>query len=139
MYGLTCTGRPSPLGAHNRLIGTEGIIEIDPTDLGLSRIWRMGGRWEPLDHGGESVHGPGNNERSIAHVIECLETGAEPETGARNALQATELFFAAWESSRLRGRVDLPLDIEDNPLVAMVESGDLTPKPPQQRERGEKP
>jgi phytoene/squalene synthetase len=36
------------------------------------------------------------------------------------ALQATELIFATYESSRRRGRVDLPLEIDDSPLIAML-------------------
>ena len=40
------------------------------------------------------------------------------------------MIFGAWESARRRGRVEFPLDIEDNPLEAMVESGELTPEPP---------
>lgn len=39
---------------------------------------------------------------------------------------ATELIFATYESARRRARVHLPLDIEDSPLVSMLESGDLT-------------
>jgi hypothetical protein len=46
---------------------------------------------------------------------------------ASNALIATEIIFGAYESSRRRGRVDFPLTIEDNPLAAMVENGDLQP------------
>ena len=65
---------------------------------------------------------------SAAAGVGCLDAGEEPETGAGNALNATEIIFAAYESSRRRGRVDLPLEIEDNPLEAMVESGQLKPK-----------
>jgi hypothetical protein len=51
---------------------------------------------------------------------------------ARKALQATELIFATYESSRSRQRVDLPgigmpsLNIEDSPLKSMLEGGILT-------------
>ena len=38
-------------------------------------------------------------------------------------LRATELIFATYESSRRRGRVDLPLAVEDSPFLSMVESG----------------
>jgi hypothetical protein len=48
---------------------------------------------------------------------------------ARRALNATEIIFAIYESSRRRGRVDLPLTISDNPLAAMVEAGHLQPSP----------
>jgi hypothetical protein len=51
-----------------------------------------------------------------------LKTGREPELAGRRALQATELIFATYESSRKRGRVDLPLQIEDSPLLSMLQA-----------------
>jgi hypothetical protein len=42
-------------------------------------------------------------------------------------LCADESLFACYESNRQRGRVDLPLTIGDNPLQAIVESGELRP------------
>ena len=66
-------------------------------------------------------------ERAIADAVRGLETGEEPELSGRGALRSTEVIFAGWESARRRGRVDLPLDIEDNPLVAMVDAGWLGP------------
>lgn len=39
------------------------------------------------------------------------------------------LIFATYQSARKRGRVSLPLGIEDNPLEAMIESGALDPAP----------
>jgi len=50
---------------------------------------------------------------------------ARPLNSAENALNATEIIFAGYyESARRRGRVvDLPLDIEDNPLESMVDDG----------------
>lgn len=64
---------------------------------------------------------------AIADIVPALKEGRESELCARNALNATELIFACWESARRRGRVDLPLMISDNPLEAMVESGELSP------------
>lgn len=71
-------------------------------------------------------------QRDEAHCWKVIwgipvESRTEPEHGAKNALKSTEIIFACWESARRRGMVELPLDIEDNPLVAMVESGDLKP------------
>ncbi|HEU5102589.1 MAG TPA: hypothetical protein VFU22_26375, partial [Roseiflexaceae bacterium] len=56
----------------------------------------------------------------ILDLIESLKAGREPELSGRKALQATELIFATYESSRRRGRVDLPLEIDDSPLMAML-------------------
>jgi predicted dehydrogenase len=61
--------------------------------------------------------------RAIEEVVKSLSTGREPEISGRRSLRATELAFASWESARRQGRVELPLEIEDNPLKAMIESG----------------
>ena len=125
------------VGAYDKLIGSEGVIEVGPfvdeDPRPLLRIKRKGSaKWENIDTKGEGMHGrsdvPGAyHNRSIAEAVECLANGTEPENGAKNALKATEIIFACWESSRRRGMVKLPLDIDDNPLVAMLESGDLKP------------
>ena len=47
----------------------------------------------------------------------------KPELGSQRALRATELIFATYESSRRRGRVTLPLEIEDSPLLTGLEQG----------------
>ena len=57
-----------------------------------------------------------------ARITDCLDTGHEPQLSSRKALAATELIFATYESSR-RGRVTLPLEIEDLPLLAGLEEG----------------
>lgn len=92
------------------------------------RIRRNGRNWENIDTQGEHLHGPGFIDRAIPDLIESLDNGIEPELSARRALNATEIIFAIYESSRRRGRIDLPLDIDDHPLVEMVQSGDLKPE-----------
>jgi hypothetical protein len=67
-------------------------------------------------------------ERALADVVDAIGTDRTPELAAERALRATEVIFASWESARRAGRVDLPLDIEDNPLVAMIEAGQLGPE-----------
>ena len=64
---------------------------------------------------------------SVLDLIDCLESGAEPRLSARKALQATELIFATYESSRRRGRVVLPLDAEDSALITMLKEGQIGP------------
>ena len=128
VHGLAATGHADAVGAAVRAEGTEGTIEVGGGGPTALRV-RRGDGWEPLDVDGESVHGPGFDERAIADLIDALGTDREPETGARRALAATETIVAAYESARRRGRVDLPLTVEDNPLVGMVESGALDPAP----------
>ncbi|MGD9519574.1 MAG: Gfo/Idh/MocA family protein [Armatimonadota bacterium] len=132
VFGLIMTGAPgggNPVGCVNKLVGTEGVIEVGVTN-GPALRYRLAGdrEWTVPDTGGESIHGPGFIERAVADVVDCLLTGRKCQLDASNALIATEIIFGAYESSRRRGRVDFPLDIDDNPLAAMVESGDLKPE-----------
>jgi predicted dehydrogenase len=131
LAGTDSTGAGGPAGAiacHNRLVGNDGVIEVGPAgadaDLRVRRTDDDGWRTVETEDG---LHSWEFVDRAIAENIRCLEEGEQPELRAENALNATELIFATWESSRRRGRVDLPLDIDDNPLTAMVESGELTP------------
>lgn len=117
------------IGAAFRLIGSEGVIEVGVFRGPLLRIRRGNNDWEIVDTNNESEHGPGFIRRAIADVIDALLTGRESELSGRRALNATEIIFALYESSRRRGRVELPLTISDNPLASMVESGELHPQP----------
>lgn len=73
---------------------------------------------EPSDY-------PSHVDRAIESVVEAVRTGEESELTWHNAIRSTALIFGAWESARRRGRVAFPLEIEDNPLAAMVENGQL--------------
>ena len=134
VFGLVMSGAPrggKPLGVINRIVGDSGTIDVGvghgPSD---AIRWRKLGDadWRCPDTGGESIHGPGFVERAVRDVVDCLRAGRKCQLDASNALVATELIFGAYESSRRRGRVDFPLDIDDNPLEAMVKSGDLRPE-----------
>jgi predicted dehydrogenase len=123
-----CGPGASIVGATNRIVGTKGVIEIGVTgerSIPL-RIKRDGDPdWEDLDTRGETLHGPGFYDRAIADVVEALTSGSESQLSARRALIATEIIFASYESSRRRGRIDLPLNVEDNALKAMIETGQI--------------
>lgn len=112
------TGYQADLGAQQRLIGTEGQIELGAAEA--MRIWAKGqSDWEPV------APDPGPKELEavalgVVDLIDALKTGREPELSGRRALAATELIFATYESSRTRGRVDLPLTIDDSPLMDML-------------------
>lgn len=72
-----------------------------------------------------SVDHVSHYDRAIAEVVQAYRTDTDSTLRAEVALQGTELIFAAYESVRERGRVDLPLEIDDNPLEAMVDEGML--------------
>lgn len=119
--GLLLT-RAGPYAAANRLIGSEGIIEVSISGGPTVRV--LGGEhagWRdvspPVEEGDQLREVVG---RGVLDLIDALKTGREPELSAARALRATELIFATYESSRRRGRVDLPLEIDDSPLLAMI-------------------
>ncbi|MCL4545286.1 MAG: Gfo/Idh/MocA family oxidoreductase [Chloroflexi bacterium] len=128
-YGLLFTGRDSAIGCANRLVGSEGIIEVQARLADGSsapvRVQRSGSQgWEYPDFASARPPLLGNSvAQGIADLLDALEAGREPELSARRALRATELIFASYESSRRRGRVDLPLVVTDSPFVAMIEAG----------------
>lgn len=122
VHGIMVTGQETGWGAENRLVGTEGVIEVGVSPEIPLRVWGKGQTdWQviPVEDG---IHSQIHFVRAIQDVVAALKEGREPELSARKALQATELIFATYESSRRRGRVDLPLDIEDSPLKTMLET-----------------
>lgn len=119
--GLLVTGHANPV--QDRLIGSEGIIENGPRG-GVRMLRRGQSDWavpeiNPVDLPGRET------ALYILDAIEWLETGKESWTSSRKALQATELIFATYESARRRARVELPLEIEDSPLLSMLERGEI--------------
>ncbi|GAB3031923.1 Gfo/Idh/MocA family protein [Natronobiforma cellulositropha] len=117
--------------ASMRFSGSEGVLEVAPADAeGTNTLrWRRQGESSWTRRTVEEGRWTDPVGDAVAHVVDCLETGEEPAIGAANALNATEVIFGIWESARRRGRVDLPLEIDDNPLHDLVESGALTPEP----------
>ena len=115
-------------GPPFRITGSEGIIEIgwDAASGPMLQVLRFtDGQWRDIDCAGESLHGPGFHERAIAYVLNCLASGQTPELCAENQMKSMEIVFGCYESCRRRGRVDLPMDIEDSPLLDMIETGAL--------------
>jgi predicted dehydrogenase len=133
VYGLMVTGHSELYAGSrgetpgNRLIGTEGVIEVGIRDGPEIRYRNpeTGGKWRDVDVGGR-IHGHEHVVLAIRDLVDALKTGREPELSARRALQATELIFATYESSRTRGRVDLPLKISDSPFLSMLDSGAMS-------------
>lgn len=127
VYGLMITGHGGESACNNRLIGTQGEIEVGVNNGPEIRYRNVetGYRWQDLDVGGK-IHGRDHDIAAIIDVVDALRTGREPELSARRAIQSTELIFATYESSRKRGRVDLPLAVDDSPFLAMLESGEMS-------------
>ncbi len=120
--GIMITGFEANWGCEIRAVGTEGQLELGASNEVPLRTWLKGQtQWEKVETA-EGLHGDQAVWKGAMDVVSCLKTGREPELSARKALQATQLIFATYESSRRRGRVDLPLQIEDSPLADMLAS-----------------
>jgi len=134
VFGLLATGPGARLvNAHNRAVGSEGIIEIGSFGpVSKEKYLRIrkfsSGDWEYIDTAGEHLHGPNYIERAVADFIAGVRTGTDSEVCSATALKGAEIIFAAWHSSRIHGRVDLPLTADDNALVSMVECGVVRPQ-----------
>jgi len=127
VYGTLTTGYGMPAGGWIELTGSDGRIEIGRDGENPLRIWAQGDadwRAVPVEGG---LHGQDFIVVAILDLIDALKTGREPMLSGRRALRATELIFATYESSRRRGRVDLPLDIDDSPLLAMMAEQGIEP------------
>lgn len=133
VFGMSAMGAggASPIPCADRIIGSDGVIELGVNQGPALRYRPAGDKdWTVPDTQGESIHGPGFIDRALADVISCLLEGRKCQLDAENALIVTEIIFGTYESSRRRGRVDFPLEIDDNPLESMVKSGELKPEKP---------
>jgi predicted dehydrogenase len=131
VLGLLLTGQPAlyepdDTACANRLIGTLGTIEVGVRSGPQLRLRsaQSDGAWQAIEVS-TGIHGHAHVVSAVLDLVDALKTGREPELSARKALQATELIFATYESSRRRARVELPLEIEDSPLLSMLAAGDL--------------
>ncbi len=110
---------------HILLRGSEGEIHIDgdsPTPgRPLVRLVRNGAESEiPLpEHDGpeylSAVHA-----QIVQDLITSIETGAEHPLNAPHARATLEVLMAAYESSRQRALIPLPLECAGNPMFEML-------------------
>jgi predicted dehydrogenase len=109
------------IDTNNRVVGTEGTIERPNSDQFRIR------RWEEEEWTEHSFEGD-NDHRAIAEAVEALEEDREPILSGRRVLPAAMLVFGIRESSRQRARIEFPIDLDEDPLAAMVEAGELHPE-----------
>jgi len=133
VVGICATGQAQvAVRAHNRLVGADGVIEIGSHAEGAGALryrTHRDGEWTRVDTEGEGLHAQEFINRAIRDAVASYRAGTRAMMDGHNAIKGTEAIFAVWESSRRRGVVPVPIEAEDNPLNAMVEAGDLTPKP----------
>jgi predicted dehydrogenase len=125
VYGLAAGGdNAGMVDPDVRLLGTEGRIELNPSGDADVLVVREDGSRETVEMG--TPHH--DIVAALRDVVGAIDGDHEAELRARNALNTMEIIFGAYESVRSRGRVEMPLTVADNPLEALVESGELTPE-----------
>ncbi|MFC7195409.1 Gfo/Idh/MocA family protein [Halosimplex aquaticum] len=108
--GLATTGvGAETVACHNRLVGSDGVIEVGPGGVaasepsGSAATARAGSLSTATRSPRRRLHPACDRRRRRGR-----RNGRRLELCAQNALVGTELIFGAWESARRRGRVDFP-------------------------------
>jgi len=122
--GILLAGHDASIGATHRLIGTEGVLEVL-----TERTMRLRGKGDAEWRIVEVPQGELNEHRLTAlDIVRQLdEPGHRSFLNVDNAIQHTEVIYATYESSRHRGRIDLPLIPEDSALLALLAEGAIGP------------
>lgn len=119
--GVLTTGKGTGADCEIRVIGSAGMLIVDH---GKVRVLREGRNWENAELLLPRISGD-DTTRYIIDAVACLREGRESTLCSENALRATQLIFATYESSRKRQRVVLPLKTEGSPLLDMLKSEEL--------------
>lgn len=122
--GLMVAGEDMRIGCVHRITGTEGVIEV-LSERKYRRMVAGDAGWQEFEvpQGDRDEH-----QWTAADVVRQLEEpGHISMLSVNNAIRHTEVIFAAYLSSRVRGRVDLPLSYDGNALVDMVQAGEISP------------
>jgi predicted dehydrogenase len=132
VHGLVASAR-SGLGRNilMRLIGSEGEIEISQRAPFLRARLKGQGVLKVLPEAWDYFD-PQMTALAVVDSMRAWQQKKVPQLAAVNALRAAEIVFACYESSRVHGRVDLPLKQKGNGLDLLMKSGavKVVPRPP---------
>lgn len=113
--GAPILGQPA-----NRLLGTDGIIELGVSGGPTLRVRGRGqADWEVIPTN-EGIHGIEHFQASVAELVAAIEEDRPPRNNGDNGRQALEVILAGYESVYRRAKVTLPLDVTDNPIARLV-------------------
>ena len=117
---LMSTGHQAGPRFGLRMIGTDGIIDVGVDNNTNLRVKGKGDADWVIIPDTEGLHGDENVKRGVIDLVDALIDGRRPELSVYNAMRATELIFATYESSRSHRRIDLPLQSTDSALLSML-------------------
>lgn len=122
--GTMIAGYQAKIGCIHRITGKDGVLEV--LSERTYRVRRAGKPdWEVVEVPQGDIHELG---LAMADVVRQLdEPGYKSILSVDYAIQHTEVIFATYHSSKIRGRVDLPLSYDGNSLLDLVASGEVGP------------
>ena len=113
---------------HVSLTGTRGRIEVDG-DKKSDHPWPTGWRIHRFGDPDWEEHATPNEPDAFAieirELIRWIENGGEHILNGENARADHEILMAIMESSRRRGRITLPLETRENPLIEMIKTDEI--------------
>lgn len=125
-------GNPSRFGL--RIYGSKGVIDhtsgyANPAFLLNDTTWsssRTTGKWRAISSTGIDQPEPitatgydGGNPAAAQDLIESIEQDRQPKCSMYEAKGAIEMVLAAFQSHKVGGPVDMPLDAMENPLSSL--------------------
>jgi predicted dehydrogenase len=131
--GTLVAGRGDEIwnGLRVRLNGSKGSLEVGEakhSDKHQLRIMNATDGWQPIPLQA-SESGDDAYLKVMPEILASLQNGEKSLLDARNALAATELVFATYESARRRERITLPLEgVEGHPLLEILREADAIPE-----------
>lgn len=113
------------VGCAIRVHGDNGMVEVMWDAPWVRYKAGDNGAWQfaPDAEVADGIHGDDANTLGVVDVVESLRAGRKPLCSVDNALPTTEIIFAAYESARRRGRVDMPLEAGGNAFLEMLAEG----------------
>ena len=113
------------VGTTNLLIGTEGMIEINPCcteEAGPVRLFNTETKgWQVLRPSKlQPVYD--SFEREMFTFFDCLESSEVHPLEGTSAREVMAQIIAVYESSRTRKVIKFPVDIQNNPFFSMLEA-----------------
>ncbi|MBI2940029.1 MAG: Gfo/Idh/MocA family oxidoreductase [Chloroflexi bacterium] len=103
-------------GFYNRIIGTEGIVEVNQPNVPLRARVKGERDWlvPPLD---ETRHGI---QTAIERLLDTIETGAPHRMSLDSARATQEVIMAIYQSALTGRLVELPLAVKESPFAALL-------------------
>lgn len=121
--GLRATielGAFAPQDYRFHLFGSEGIIDVNvPGGPPVRLLSSKGAGWEV-----PQIRQPINaTTLKIIEFVKAVDEGREPACGGRIGRHILEILIGVFESSRRRALIELPVQVRDFPLKAIMEGG----------------